>query len=85
MANANETDGNGAREKIEEYFDQFVFMDDLDTDHFLVWLYTEGYKVVPVEEITKFTDAELRNELHRRAMEFLGDQTKGVTLLDNRE
>lgn len=46
------TKGNGAREKVKEYFEQEGIPDfaiDETTDHFLAWLWSEGFKIVPVK------------------------------------
>jgi hypothetical protein len=43
--------GNGAREKIIEYFEQEGIPAEVcpeTTDHFIAWLWVEGFKIVPL-------------------------------------
>ena len=45
--------GNGAREKLIEYLDTQNLV-NFDTvfeaaDHFLTWMWTEGFKIVPID------------------------------------
>ena len=43
-------DGNGAREAVQRYFDEFGHTDMVNsTDHFLIWLGAEGFIIVPME------------------------------------
>ena len=42
---------NGALEKVMEYFEQEGIPDyavEETTDHFLAWLWSEGFKIVPL-------------------------------------
>lgn len=56
--------GNGAREKVDQYFNEDRYFNYLygkivegqelepklnQTDHFLMWLWSEGFKVVPLD------------------------------------
>lgn len=45
--------GNGAREKVEEYFALFPkdspIGDIIRADHFLLWMWSEGYKIVSLD------------------------------------
>lgn len=47
--------GNGGREIVERYFAEFMeespvpIADVIRADHFLLWLWGEGFKVVPLD------------------------------------
>lgn len=47
-------EGNGALETVRRYFEHYssntpVVDDILPADHFLMWLWAEGFKVVPLD------------------------------------
>lgn len=41
--------GNGAREKLQEYFSHDWDTELLRYDHMLAWLWVEGFKIVPLD------------------------------------